>query len=78
MVDAKITFVHERLWPALFAAKDHLTHGRLARLHEVHRPNGKHEIEEIPFPDWVPRQTLTAAKRLNEAEALKVLGISNI
>ena len=69
LVDGKITYVHERLWPALVRLADRLPRERLARLREVHSASGKHVVEESAFPDWVPRSHLAAAKRLTEAGA---------
>ena len=73
VVDGKISFVHRRVWPALVRAEKHFPKRNLARVREVHSASGKHVLEETPFPSWVPKQTLTMAKRMTEADALKVL-----
>ena len=73
LVDGKITFVHERLWPALVRAADQLPRERLARVREVHSASGKHVIEETPFPDWLPADVMTRGKTLKQTEALEVL-----
>lgn len=54
LVDGKITFVHERLWPALLRLADRFPRKRLARIRETHSASGKHVLAEAPFPDWVP------------------------
>jgi hypothetical protein len=69
LVDGRVTFVHERLWPALVRLADRLPHDRLARLREVHRDDGRHEVGATAFPDWVPAPVLAAARRLDEREA---------
>jgi len=74
LVDGKITFVHRRLWPALARIADRFTPECLSRLREVHAANGKHRIEETPFPDWVPPTVLATAKRLKQAQAIEALG----
>ena len=75
LVDGKITFVHRRQWPALVRVADQFDPARLARLHEVHSPSGKHVIEQTPFPDWVPADVLAAARKLSKADALAQLQI---
>jgi len=69
LVDGKITFVHARVWPALVRLADRFPRERLARVREIHSANGKHVLEETPFPDWVPADVMAAAKRLSESEA---------
>jgi hypothetical protein len=73
LVDAKITYVHERLWPALVRAADRFAADRLARVREVHSAGGKHVLEETAFPQWVPAAVAAAAKRLSAAAATKAL-----
>ncbi len=75
LVDGKITFVHRLLWPALARIADRFDPARLARLHEVHSANGKHVIEQTPFPRWLPADACAAEKRLSEADALARLQI---
>ena len=75
LVDGKITFVHQRLWPALARIADQFDPERLARLHEVHSTRGKHLIEQTPFPDWVPADVLAAGKQLSEMDAISRLQI---
>lgn len=74
LVDDKVTYVHERLWPALARLAERFARERLARVREVHTASGKHELQEAPFPDWVPKTVSAAAKRLSEAEAATLLG----
>ncbi|MDR3389481.1 MAG: hypothetical protein P4L92_20745 [Rudaea sp.] len=73
IVDAKISFVHERLWPALIRAAIHFPAVHLARVREIHSESGKHVVEEIVFPAWVPAQTAAAADRLTMPQALAAL-----
>jgi hypothetical protein len=69
LVEGKITFVHDRLWPALVCVSERLPKERLARLREVHSARGQHVLESTPFPDWVPGPIASAAKRLDENDA---------
>ena len=75
LVDGKISFVHERLWPALVRAADRFSPKQLARVHEVHSASGKHVIEVTPFPEWVPAKAAAAAKRLTQQQALEELAM---
>lgn len=73
-VSGKVTYVHRRLWPALVRLAPRIGAERLAAIHEVHTATGRHELEEIPFPRWVPPDVRKAAKRLSDADAARVLG----
>ena len=73
LVDCRITFVHARLWSALYRCADAFAAPRLARLREVHGASGAHRVEEIPFPDWLDADTVMAAQRLDERSARAVL-----
>ena len=73
LVDGRISFVHERLWPALARLADCFAHERLARLHERHTARGTHRVEETPFPQWLPVHVAAAAGRLDETEARAIL-----
>jgi hypothetical protein len=81
LVDGKITFVHERLWPSLVRFADRLPHARVARVREVHSETGKHVLQETPFPDWVPKSALASARRVREVDAaalLQLLGLEQL
>lgn len=73
LVADKITFVHERLWPALVRRADQLPSERLARITEIHSAAGKHIIEQSPFPDWVPAKIAKLARQLDAAAAQDML-----
>ena len=73
LVDGKITFIHERLWPALVRAADEFPARRLSRTREVHSAGGKHIVEETPFPAWVPVKVIAQARRLSEADARQAM-----
>jgi hypothetical protein len=73
IVDGKIAYVHERLWPALVRLADRLSQERLARVSETHTAGGKHVLDETPFPDWVPPKLIGAGKRMAEADAIAQL-----
>ncbi len=74
LVDGKITFVHRRLWPALVRLADELPSGRLAHIRERHTARGRHAIEALPYPRWVPGEVLAKSKRLSCGGATAALG----
>jgi len=74
LVDGKVTFVHERVWPALVRLAGRYPAKNLARIQETHTPSGRHEVQETPFPKWVPDEIMREASELSEEEALEQLG----
>ena len=75
IVDGKISYIHERLWPALVRLVANFPRERLTRLREVHTESGKHVLEETPFPDWVPEKIAAAGKRFSERAAEQALSM---
>jgi len=75
LVGGKVTYIHRRLWPALVRLAGEFNTDRLAAIHEVHTPSGKHEVNTTPFPDWVPEEVMCAARRLTREEALRLLQV---
>lgn len=74
IVGGKITYVHRRLWPALVRIAANLPRRQLARIHETHTAAGRHEVLEMPYPEWVPVQVQRQAQKLTEAQAMSALG----
>ncbi|MDB5973686.1 MAG: hypothetical protein JWR07_446 [Nevskia sp.] len=73
LLGGKVTFVHRRLWPALVRAAHRFPLQALVQLRETHKPSGKHGVEELPFPRWVPESIHAEAQQLTEEEALQAL-----
>lgn len=73
IVDGRISFVHERLWPALARVADRFAPDRIARLQEVHTTRGRHRVDEVAFPLWLPVHVAAEAGRLDVAEAEALL-----
>jgi hypothetical protein len=73
LVDGKVTFVHQRLWPALVRCADRLPRRALAAIEEIHTPTGAHRVVTTPFPRWVPDDLRLAGERLSLDEALAEL-----
>jgi hypothetical protein len=73
LVDGKITYVYRRLWPALVRSAGRFSKNRLAAVKETHTPAGKHKLLVAPFPKWVQKEVLRAAKKLTEKEAASQL-----
>ena len=70
----KVTLVHRRLWPALVRLAHRLPKERLAAIREIHTETGRHVVQEVPFPDWVPPEVMEEAQVLEEDTAASVLG----
>jgi hypothetical protein len=73
LVGGKVTYIHRRLWPALVRLAEEFNAAGLAAIQEVHTPSGKHKLNSIPFPDWVPEKVMRAAKQLTREEAARLL-----
>lgn len=73
LMGGKVTYVHSRLWPALVKLRDQFDPKRLAALREIHTAEGRHEIEVIPFPKWVPLKVTREAARLTVRQATGML-----
>ena len=74
LIEGKITYVHQRLWPALVRVSGRFPHQHLAKVHEMHTASGRHVSEQVAFPDWVTREISEQANRLDEHSALDALG----
>ena len=74
LVRGKVTFVHERIWPALVRLAPRFRKESLARITEEHTSSGRHVMRSLPFPNWVPRRVQAMGGRLSEEQALRILG----
>ena len=74
LVRGKVTYVHRRLWPAVYKLARHFPRRDLAAFREVHTARGQHEIAMVPFPRWVPPAIKRQAARLSLAAANQALG----
>jgi hypothetical protein len=73
IIGGKITYVHRRLWPALVRVAPQLPRRQLAMIHEVHTARGRHEVQELAFPEWVPAQIQRQARKMTEMQAVAAL-----
>jgi hypothetical protein len=74
LVDGKITYVHQRLWPAIVRLANLLDKKSLAALREEHTQSGAHRLRIIPFARWIPDEVRQAADNITEEEARRQLG----
>jgi hypothetical protein len=74
LVDGKITYVHQRLWPALLRLANFLDKKSLAALREEHTQSGAHRIRTTPFARWIPQEVRQAADNISDQEARRQLG----
>ena len=73
VVDGKISFAHERMWPALVKLAAEFPRKDLARIRETHTESGAHRVENVAFPKWVPAKTAASAERMSDADARAAL-----
>ncbi len=64
LANGKVTYIHRRLWPAFVRMADEFPAHALDKAVPVHLPSGRHQRQDVPFPDWVPDMVLAAAKNL--------------
>jgi hypothetical protein len=73
LVEAKVTVVHRRLWPALVRLAKALPKGALDAIRQEHTDQGRHRAVKTPYPEWVTDAVRTTAEALSEAEAWELL-----
>jgi len=73
LIDAKVTYVHRRLWAALVKNADDFGRDQLAQVRQEHTASGRHTSRCIDFPDWVPKDVREAARLLSKEEAARLL-----
>lgn len=74
LAGGKVTFVHERLWPALARLARRFDRRSLAAVREEHTEAGRHRTIETPFARWVPARVKEEAAGLSESEAIAAIG----
>ncbi len=74
LVGGKVTYVHQRLWPAIFRLQASFGKEDLGAIQEIHTSSGKHQVSVTPFPDWVPASAKETAVRLTISQATAQLG----
>jgi hypothetical protein len=73
LVDAKVTLIHSRVWPAIVRAADEIGPGRLAAVHHEHTASGAHRRFDVDFPLWVPSDVRENAAKLSLDQAFAQL-----
>lgn len=73
LVDAKVTYVHRRLWPALVKLASRFDKSQLAKVDNEHTKTGAHRSVSIPFPKWVPEDVRREAALLSVDDAERAL-----
>ncbi len=73
LAHGKITYIHRRLWPYFVRIAQQFPAHTLDDVQEVHLPSGRHERQDIPFPDWVPQPIRKTAQGISaEVAARKI------
>lgn len=71
----RITYVHRRLWPPFVRMAEKFPPHALDKVRWVHLPSGRHQRQDIPFPQWVPEPLLIASESLSALEATNEIGV---
>ena len=69
VANGKITYIHRRLWPAFVRMAGRFPVHSLDKVQQVHLPSGRHQRQDIPFPDWVSESVLDSARALSTPDA---------
>jgi hypothetical protein len=70
LVDAKVTYAHRRVWPALVRLAEQIGSTRLDRQEQEHTASGAHRTVTTPFPEWVPPRVMAEGEALSREAAL--------
>lgn len=74
LINAKITYVHRRVWPALVRLADEIGPTCLDAILEEHTTSGAHKLVTTAFPQWVPPKVRAAAAKLSATDARSQIG----
>jgi hypothetical protein len=69
-VQGKITYVHRRLWQALVRLLKQISAEGLGKIQKVRTSKGKHELQIVPYPRWVPAEVKVLARGMNKTGAI--------
>ncbi len=69
LANGKVTYIHRRLWPAFVRMADEFPAHALDKAVQVHLPSGRHQRQDVPFPDWVQKTVHGAAGKLSVRDA---------
>jgi hypothetical protein len=71
LAGGRITYIHRRLWPHFVRAAHRFPPKALDQIVEVHTQSGRHQREDVPFPEWVPESVLRSVRTLSESRAIR-------
>ncbi len=74
LVNGKVTYLHRSLWASIYRLLESFDMQALGAITEIHSSSGKHEVETVPFPDWVPDYVKEDAEELTYSQAASNLG----
>lgn len=75
LAQGRITYIHRRLWPFFVCLSQRFPEHSLNRVREVHLSSGRHQRQDIPFPEWVPKEVSAKADTLSLKGAEKKIAI---
>ena len=74
LVNGKVTYIHRTLWASIYRLQESFNNEHLGAIREIHSSSGKHVVETIPFPKWVPDDVRKDAEKLTHSRAVSNLG----
>ena len=75
LAQGKITYIHRYLWPHFIRLANCFPLHALDKVREVHLTSGRHERQDIQFPDWVSVELKKEAKSISLSEARDVISV---
>lgn len=74
-IGGKVTFIHNRLWPAIVRVSGLDDPSRFDRIVEEHTAAGRHIVTRAAYPAWVPQDVVSEASVLELAKAKAMLEV---
>ena len=75
LAQGKLTYIHRRLWPYFVRLVKQFPSHSLDKARQVHLPTGRHERQDIPFPEWVPAAVQKEARTISLGEAREAISV---
>jgi hypothetical protein len=71
----RVTYIHRRLWPQFIRLAKRFPSGALDQIREVHLRSGRHQRQDVAFPEWVPIKVMDASRSISVREAASEIQI---
>lgn len=75
LASGSTTYIHRRLWPYFVRLSTCFPSHALDKVVEVHLPSGRHQRQDIPFPEWVPAEIKSKAISISPGSARALISV---